>query len=598
MKMTLRSVSAWSLRFFLFGALGVSAIGLAAVAGSAQEPEKVERLTVATEADKGNLTPYSFRPPPGIHSELVGLVYDTLFLHPYTEEPIPWLATEATPSEDARTWTVTLRDGVNWHDGEELTAEDVAFTYEYYNAGPPNRYTHHASDVPVVESAEALDATTVRFTCEQPCPTLALVTLADLPILPQHLWEGVEDPQTYTDLPVGTGPYKLVEHVEDRSYRFEANEDYFLGPPAVREIEMPIIPDPQSMFLALQNGQVDTATRPVPSELQERLGEAQDIELVEGKRFASIFYRYNAEHPPLDQPEFRRALDMAVDRRALVDTVLLGNGRPGSPSFMHPDSRWFEPQEATFDPEQARAMLDEAGITDSDGDGTREYEGEPISLSIIVPANDPLQIRTAELVAQQLREVGVELRPESLDPGTLSQRQNALDFELASFQGVPHLLGDPTQMIESLESLLFYANPEYEGLKEEWFRSTTIEEQDETLREIQRLFAEDPPAFTLYYPDTVYAYDASAYDRWIPVAGHGIHHKWSFIPEAPELLGIETVAQQSAPAPAAEEGSGGDDTGGGTSTTYAIVGAGVVALLALGGFLWWRSARGSGEEEI
>jgi len=559
-------------------------------AGGAQQSQQVERLTIATEADKGNLTPYSFRPPPGIHSELVGLVYDTLFLHPYTEEPISWLATEASANADATVWTVTLRDGVTWHDGEEFTAEDVAFTYDYYRDGPPNRYTHHASEVPVVESAEALDATTVEFTCEQPCPTLDLVTLADLPILPQHIWEDVEDPQTYTDLPVGTGPYRLAEYVEDQSYLFEANEDYFLGPPAVGEIEMPIVPDPSSMFLALQNGQVDTATRPVPPELQESLGEARDVELVEGKRFASIFYRFNAESPPLDQQEFRRALDMAVDRQALVDTVLLGNGRAGSPSFMHPDSRWFEPQDAAFDPEQAGAILDEAGITDSDGDGSREYEGEPVSLSIIVSANDPLQIRTAELVAQQLGEVGIELVPESLDPGTLSQRQNALDFELSSFQGVPHLIGDPTQMIESLESLLVYSNPEYEGLREEWFQSTSVEQQGETMRGIQRLFVEDPPALTLYYPDTTYAYNSSAYDGWIPVEGHGIHHKWSFIPEAPELLGIETVAQRTAPP---------EEETGGRTILYALVVAGAVVLLVLAIFLLRRrSARGSDEDQI
>ncbi len=580
-----------SLRPVLVCVLGLlMVVGSSPATGGAQQPQQVERLTIATEADKGNLTPYSFRPPPGIHSELVGLVYDTLFLHPYTEEPIPWLATEASPNADATSWTVTLRDDVTWHDGEEFTAEDVAFTYDYYRDGPPNRYTHHASDVPVVESAEALDATTVEFTCEQPCPTLDLITLADLPILPQHIWEDVEDPQTYTDLPVGTGPYRLTEYVEDQSYRFEANEDYFLGPPTVGEIEMPIVPDPSSMFLALQNGQVDTATRPVPPELQESLGEARDVELVEGKRFASIFYRFNAESPPLDQQEFRRALDMAVDRQELVDTVLLGNGRTGSPSFMHPDSRWFEPQDAAFDPEQAGVILDGAGISDSDGDGIREYEGEPVSLSIIVSANDPLQIRTAELVAQQLGEVGIELLPESLDPGTLSQRQNALDFELSSFQGVPHLIGDPTQMIESLESLLVYSNPEYEGLREEWFQSTSVEQQDETMREIQRLFVEDPPASTLYYPDTTYAYNSSTYDGWIPVEGHGIHHKWSFIPEAPELLGIETVAQRTAPP---------EEETGGRTTLYAVVVAGAVVLLVLGYFLLRRrSARGSDEDQI
>lgn len=583
----------WSLRPVLVVALGLLMVGvLSPAAGSAQQPEQVEKLTIATEADKGNLTPYSFRPPPGLHTELVGLVYDTLFLSPYTEEPIPWLATEASASSDARTWTVTLRDGVTWHDGEEFTAEDVAFTYEYYKEGPANRYSHHASEVPVIDSVEALDTSTVQFTCADPCPTLDLITLADLPILPEHIWENVEDPQTYTDLPVGTGPYRLAEYTEDQSYSFEANEDYFLGPPTVQEIDMPIVPDPSSMFLALESGQVDTVTRNVPPELEERLEErleeTENTELVEGGRFSSVFYRFNAERPPLDQQEFRRALDMAIDRQTLVDTVLLGSGRVGNPSFMHPDSEWYRPEDATFDPDQAETILDDAGITDSDEDGIRESDGEPVSLSIIVPANDPQQIRTAELITQQMEEIGVELQVESLDPGTLSQRQNARDFELASFQGVPHLLGDPTQMIESLESLLFYSNPEYEELKSEWFQASTVEQESELLSEIQALFVDDPPAFTLYYPDTKYAYNSSAYSGWLPAEGHGIHHKWSFIPEASEMMGVERVSQITPE----------ESAGGGRASVYALVGAGVIALIALGVFLWRRSARGTDEDQI
>lgn len=565
-------------------------------AGGAQEPERVERLTVATEADKGNLTPYSFRPPPGVHSEMVGLVYDTLFLDPYTEEPIPWLATEAESSEDARTWTVTLRDDVRWHDGEKFTAGDVAFTYDYYREGPPNRYSHHASDVPVVESVEAVDDTTVEFTCAEPCPTLALITLADLPILPEHIWSEVEDPMTYTELPVGTGPYRLVEHEEDRSYRFEANEDYFMGPPVAEELVMPIVPEPQSMFLSLQSGQVDSVTLPIPAELQERLGNNEEVELVDGNRFTSVFYRINPEHPLLGRPEFRNALDMAIDREALVETVLLGQGRPGSPSFMHPDSDWFREQEATFDPDRAGEILDEMGITDSNDDGVRESDGQPVRLSVLVPANAPQAIRTAELVAGQFEETGVELRVQSLDPGTLSQRQNAGEFDLASFIGVPHLLGDPDQMIESLRSLLFYEDPRYEELEAEWFRTTTIEERREVLFEIQSLFVENPPAFTLYYPDTTFAYRPNAYDGWIPMKGHGIFHKWSLLPESWELLGVESAAAQSEPA---QEGGGAQEGAAEEATTpYVLIAAVVAVVLVAGLLIWRRLSRGGGEEEI
>lgn len=574
-----------------------AALVLGTSGADTQQPERVERLTIATEADKGNVTPYSFRPPPGIHSEMVGLVYDTLFLDPYTEEPIPWLATEASSDEEARVWTVKLRDGVTWHDGEEFTAEDVAFTYDYYREGPPNRYSHHASDVPVVESVEAVDDTTVEFTCADPCPTLDLVTLADLPILPEHVWSEVEDPMTYTELPVGTGPYTLAEHEEDQSYRFEANEDYFMGAPVAEEIVMPIVPEPQSMFLSLQSGQADSVTLPIPPELQKKLQNNEEIELAEASRFTSVFYIFNRERPPLDQPEFRKALDLAIDREELVETVLLGNGRPGSPSFMHPESAWFREQEATFDPDQAREMLDEAGITDSDDDGVREYEGEPVRLSVIVPANAPQPIRTAELVSGQLEDIGIRLEVQSLDPGTLSQRQNAGEFDISSFTGVPHLLGDPDQMIESLESLLNYDDPRYEELKAEWFATTTIEDRREALFEIQELFVDNPPALTLYYPETTFAYRPEAYDGWVPVDGHGIFHKWSLIPESWEPLGVERAAQ----ATPGQEGGGAQEGSGAaeeSATPYALIAAVAAVVLVAGLLIWRRLSRSGGEEEI
>ncbi len=586
-----------SLRSVLIGVLGILLLlVLSPSTSGAQQPERVERLTIATEADKGNVTPYSFRPPPGIHSEMVGLVYDTLFLDAYTDEPIPWLATKATSDEESRVWTVKLRDDVTWHDGEKFSSEDVAFTYDYYREGPPNRYSHHASDVPVTESVEAVDDTTVEFTCAQPCPTLDLVTLADLPILPEHIWSEVEDPMTYTDLPVGTGPYTLEEHEEDQSYRFEANEDYFMGPPVAEEIVMPVVPDPQSMFLSLQSGQVDSVTLPIPPELQKKLKKNEEVELAEASRFTSVFYIFNRERPPLDQPEFRKALDLAIDREELVETVLLGNGRPGSPSFMHPDSVWFREQEADFDPDQAREMLDEAGISDSDNDGVREYEGEPVRLAVIVPANAPQPIRTAELVAGQLEEIGVELEVQSLDPGTLSQRQNSGEFDISSFTGVPHLLGDPDQMIESLRSLLVYEDPRYEELEAEWFETTTIEDRREALFEIQKLFVEDPPALTLYYPDTTFAYRPEAYDGWIPVDGHGIFHKWSLLPESWEMLGVERAAAQSAPS----DGDAGESEGAAeeATTPYALIAAVVAVVLVAGLLIWRRLSRGDGEEEI
>jgi hypothetical protein len=144
-------------------------------------------------------------------------------------------------------------------------------------------------------------------------------------------------------------------------------------------------------------------------------------------------------------------------------------------------------------------------------------------------------------------------------------------------------------MIESLNSLLNYSNPEYERLESEWFEATTVEQQSEVLAEIQALFAEDPPAFTLYYPDTRYAYNSSAYDGWLAAEGHGIHHKWSLIPEASELMGVERVSQTTPV----------ENASGGRAALYALVGVGVLALLALGVLLLRRrSARKTNEDQI
>jgi Bacterial extracellular solute-binding proteins, family 5 Middle len=112
---------------------------------------------------------------------------------------------------DPSTWVVRLRDGVKWHDGKPFTADDVVFTYTSFRDGSPNRYTHHVNDAPKIEQIVAEDARTVTFSCGYPCPSLDAVTFPDLPILPKHIWESIKEPQTYKDLPIGTGPYKLVE---------------------------------------------------------------------------------------------------------------------------------------------------------------------------------------------------------------------------------------------------------------------------------------------------------------------------------------------------------------------------------------------------
>jgi peptide/nickel transport system substrate-binding protein len=252
-----------------------AALAWSAGCGSASRAPDASRLTIALPADAGPLNPYL-----GAPEGLLNLVYDKLFEpSPFVDRPTPSLAESARQIDDL-TWIVTVRDGVTWHDGRPLTAADVQFTYEYYRDGPATRHGHHVSAVPQVDRIELVGEREVRMVCAYPCPTLEAVTMADLPILPRHIWAGVTEPRQLTSLPVGSGPYRLVEYQSGRIYRFEANDGYFLGRPLVRELVMPVVPDMSATFVALRTGELDAAARPVPPELVREFAQSAAIGLV------------------------------------------------------------------------------------------------------------------------------------------------------------------------------------------------------------------------------------------------------------------------------------------------------------------------------
>jgi peptide/nickel transport system substrate-binding protein len=499
---------------------------------------RVPRLTVAIPQDTGPLNIYVSN---SAFDYLVELVYDKLFApSPYVAEPQPWLA-ESAEQLDPTTWRVKLRAGVTWHDGRPFTAEDVKFTFESYRDGAPNRHTHHVSEMPRIERIEVLDPHTVRFACAYPCPTLGRITLADLPILPKHIWETVQEPQKFNALPVGTGPYRPVEYQADHFYRFRANEQYFVGRPVVDELVMPVLKDPSSTFTALRTGQVDAAAREMPPELLAEFKRLPDLKVVSTSPLSIVELRLNFERPPFDRPEFRRALSLAINRQALVDTVLLGQGRPATQGYPHPDSPWTNRElRAPYDPDQARQLLDGLDFADRDGDGVREtVEGQPLRFALKVAATEPTWTRAAELVARQVADIGMTLSVVTLDPGAVSALFRSRDFDLALSDIGPHGVADPDQFIMSHRSgYLWKAGlpyPALDALWEQWRQATTVEERKRLSFQMQHLFNQQPTSIALYYPEEHWAYRQAAFGGWAESPGYGIVHKWSLLP--PEIRG-------------------------------------------------------------
>lgn len=572
------------------------AIAVGAPIAAAQGPPST--LRIALSGYENNLTPFTVAFATGRPDDLLMMVYDSLFWSQVSEAPEPWLAEGATPSADLRSWTVTLRPGVRWHDGRPLTAEDVAFTFDYFrDVAPPGRWTHHVTDEPRYERAQVLDPRTVRLDFAQPAPTFPILPGADLPILPKHIWQGVTQPGTFADpLPVGSGPYRMTENVPDQRYRFEANPDYFKGKPLVDVLEMPIVTDENAAFQALATGQVDYVDSDVPPAVRQTFEASEDIDVARGTSFESTELRFNARAAPMNDPRVRKAIALGIDYDALVSQVLQGDGQPGRDSWVHPRSPWAVPGagEHEFDPPRAERMLDEAGYRRGP-DGTRVGpDGAPLELEVLVSSFDPESLRGLQLAAQQVRRIGVVLTPEALDPASLRKRTRpgpggppAYDAQMSGFDWHAHT--DPDSLYFFFHSpgprgigatFTGWSDPEFDRLVE---RAATMSAQDRkpVLHQAQAIMAREVPLLTFWYREGVYAYRPAAYDGWAFDFGHGIMTKRSF---------LDGYAK---PGAAPGRGAGGDTPG----WVVPVTAVGAAAALVAGGLVLRRRRSRAGDPD-
>jgi peptide/nickel transport system substrate-binding protein len=502
-----------------------------------------QSLRVAVLRDEGTLQPYTYVSGyPGWN--MLSLVYDALFVMDAQNLPKPWLATEDSVSEDGLVHTITLQPDVTWHDGQPLTSEDVKFSYEFYQQNTHSRWT---AQVEGMTSIETPDPTTVVITLDQPAPAFQIQPLADVPIVPKHLWENVTDPDTFVNN-VGSGPYKLAEYKVDQLYRFTANPDHFAGPPAVEELVIPVIKDQTTIFSALRTGEIQGTSVALTPELVQEFQNAPNLEVESGPGYATTMLQFNTERAPWDKVEVRRAVDLAIDKQKLVDTVLLGLGVPGNPGWLHPSSPFHDPAvSARFDVTQATALLDELGYTDADNDGVREADGTPMAAELLVQSNNPLRIRAAELIAADLKQIGLSITVTAMEPESVTDRvwpefdvSKGRDFDLAMWGWSAPLQLTPTRMADLVHSdpaigstnIGGFDNEEADALATRLLEEVDPDEQTTLAQQMEALIASELPFVMLYYADGSYVYRSDAYDGWIYQTGQGIFHKLSFQPTA------------------------------------------------------------------
>jgi peptide/nickel transport system substrate-binding protein len=477
-------------------AAGLLILFAAGCATAADEGGSVPVYTVAdTTGDWGFPSPFAhYSRGPGYTR--MSYLFDTLIWKD-DEGRVPALA-ERWEMEGDEVYIFHLRDGVIWHDGEELTADDVVFTVDYIKEHP-----YQWVDSGIIESAEALDDHTVKVTLSEPYAPFLDQVAGTLPILPEHIWAEVDDPVNYRDQEalVGTGPYTLAVDDYDMvqgTYRYVAYQDYYLGEPMVSELRFVKISAPNAAAELLQ-GNVNTAG--IEPEMIDQLEGSFEILSVPA-HWWNYKLMINHQKEPMSDESFRQALAYAIDRDELVEIAARGYGLAGSPGFVPPDNDWYNPEIDDYyphDPAKAEELLDDAG-----------YDGETIEL--IVKGGDAEAERIGELIEADLEAVGIDVDLRTMDSKTVDSKVKDWDFDLAvsghgGVIGDPNFLASNTIDMESFNSARYDDDSELTALLEEQMTETDEDARHDLIDDAQVLYAEDVPAISLYYTESFVAHD-------------------------------------------------------------------------------------------
>lgn len=391
------------------------------------------------------------------------------------------LATGYSASEDGLTWTVTIREDAYFTDGEQLTAEDVAFTYNTVKA------SSSVNDFTMLDYAEAADDTTVVFHMTRPF-SIWPYTMAVVGIVPEHAY----DSATYGANPIGSGRYILEQWDRGQQVILTANPDYYEEPPRMQRVII-LFMEEDAAFLAAQAGQVDVAYTSA----------TYSNETVEGCSLASYA---SVDNRGINLPAVpsgtdsegraagndftadvlvRRAINIGIDRQEMIDNVLNGYG---TPAYSICDQLpWYnEAAEVEYDPEAAAALLDEAGWT-MGGDGVRTKNGARAELNLLYSNGDSVRQALAADLANQMGELGIACTIEGVGWDTAYDR--ALSEPLLwgwgahtpmELYNIYHTIGDTGSAQYSP-----YSNPTVDGYMDEALASADLEQSYELWRKAQ-----------------------------------------------------------------------------------------------------------------
>jgi peptide/nickel transport system substrate-binding protein len=479
-----------------------------------------------------NFNPYA--PDPTRWTQ--GTMYELLTLFNPVEggKPTPWLATGYEYSDDLLSLTYTLRQGVKWTDGEDFNADDVVFTFNMlkeFSAMDRGAVWQYLSSV------EKVDDYTVKVNLSQVYTLLHELIGGNVYIVPEHIWSKIEDPVTFTNTePVATGMLTNVKAVNEQVLEICRNENYWqMGVdgkplPYVDCMRMPVYPGNDPANFAAANGDLDWIGNFIPDI------ESTFVAANPEKHFyyfwpggAAVQLYMNTTKAPFSDIAFRRALSKAIDYDSVANIGMYGYTTPANATGLGPRNEAWLSQAALdeaaaqglnkFDPEAAKAALDEAGYVDADGDNWRDNpDGSPISFKVQVVNGWSDWVTSVQIMSQNFQDIGLNSTIDVLDFGVWLNNLQSGSFDTSigwSGNGnTPYdfyrvviygpLIGSDGTANASLWGR--WTSEESDKLLEAFVATADPDEQRAISDQLQMIYVQNVPAIPLFPGPTWYEY--------------------------------------------------------------------------------------------
>lgn len=460
---------------------------------STSDSSAKDTLTVGVGGDASSLDPHVGVSGPSLNA--MNPVYETLTRYDDNGEIIPLLA-ESWEQLDDLSWKFNLRKGVKFHNGEEMKASDVVFSFKRATSpvGARVSYIMNAIDPDGLEIVD--DYTVIVRTYKPFSPMIGYMPYSGATIISEKAFTDSEEEAAAH--PIGTGPFKFVEWKKNDRMIYERNEDYWGDKPAYKNLIIRTIVEANSRVIELETGGIDIAYD-IPVSDIERIESNKDIKIVRRASNAFNFIGMNASKEPFGNVEFRRAIDWAIDEESIVQSIFRGNASY-TPGPVTPHQKYFDDsdKDPRYDVQKAKTMLGELGIAD----------GAHYTMHVI---DNKARIDTATIIQSQLSEVGIDLEIKVLESGTFYDvlQTGEAEFFLSGWGGVGfpepdnNLYGPIHSSQIPANNYCFYSNAELDEMLDNSRYTPDGPEREQIIKDIQKLLRSEVPYITIDNADQI-----------------------------------------------------------------------------------------------